>query len=62
MSKKYELRELKEQIFKREIKKLVDAKTAALGDDATMKDVAIELAKDLGLKDYMGLYRTMYKL
>jgi hypothetical protein len=62
MSNKYELQAYKEDLFKKEVQKLVDEKKKKIGEKASKKKIAMSIASDLGFEDYMGLYRVIYKL
>ena len=62
MSKKREVHEYKESIFREHIQRLVEAKRDVLGEDVSKKEVAMSIAKDLGFDDYMGLYKVIYSL
>ncbi|TCN63715.1 hypothetical protein [Acetobacteroides hydrogenigenes] len=62
MSKKRELQEYKDGIFKEHILRLVEAKREALGENVSKKEIAMLIAKDLGLEDYMPLYKVIYSL
>lgn len=62
MGKNSDLRAYKEEIFKGHIQNLVVEKTEVLGKAVNKKAIAMAIAKDLGLEDYMGLYKIIYSL
>ncbi|WP_320052806.1 hypothetical protein [uncultured Acetobacteroides sp.] len=57
-----ELQKLKEKVFGDFVTTKAKEKKESIGGDPTKKAIAIALAKDLGLEDYSGLYRLIYKL
>lgn len=62
MGKNRDLRAYKEEIFRGQIQNLVVEKIEVLGNKAHKKAIAMAIAKDLGLEDYMGLYKVIYSL
>lgn len=55
-----DIRTFKEEVFKKELKALVEAKQKELGDKVSTIEIARAISVDKGIPDYMSLYRVIY--